>query len=53
MPAESESQRRLFCMALSMKLGETPKERSPQAAKMAASMSEKQLRDYCEGKVNG
>ena len=52
MPAESEAQRRLMCMALSIKLGKTAKGRSAQADKMAASMSEKELREFCEGKVN-
>jgi hypothetical protein len=51
MPATSEQQRKLFCVALSMKRGETPKSYSQQAAKMADSMSEAQLKDYCEGKV--
>lgn len=51
MPATSEAQRRLACLALSIKLGKTPKSRSEQAAKMAESMSEKQLRDFCESKA--
>ena len=47
MPAETEKQRRLMCLALQMKLGKTPRERSSQAAKLADSMSEQDLRDYC------
>ncbi len=51
MPAESEPQRRLMCLALSIKLGKTPASKSPQAAKMARTMSLKQLKDYCGSKV--
>ena len=51
MPAESEAQRRLMCLALSMKQGTTPKSRSKQAAKLAETMSEEQLREFCKSKV--
>ena len=51
MPAESEGQRRLFCLALSIKLGKTPAGKSPQAAKMAKDMSIKTLSEFCKGKV--
>lgn len=51
MPAVSEAQRRLFCLALSIKKGDTPASKSPQAAKMARQMSEEQLADYCKSKV--
>jgi len=51
MPATSESQRKLFCIALSMKRGDTPKSYSKQAAKMADTMSEDKLAEYCEAKV--
>lgn len=51
MPSVSEDQRQLFCIALSIKQGKTPKSYSKQAAKMASEMSEKQLKDYCESKV--
>ncbi len=44
MPAVSEAQRRLAGIALSMKRGETPKSFSKQAAEMADSMSEEELR---------
>ena len=48
MPATSEAQRTLACIALAIKRGETPKSYSKQAAKMADSMSEEQLADYCK-----
>jgi len=48
MPANSNNQRTLFCIALSIKRGETPRTYSAEAAKMADEMSEDQLRDYCE-----
>ena len=47
MPATSESQRRLFCLALDIKLKKTPASKSPQAAKMAKEMSLEQLSDFC------
>jgi len=51
MPATSEDQRTLFCIALAIKRGETPKSYSAQAAKMAETMSEEQLKDYCESPI--
>jgi len=51
MPATSEAQRKLFCVALSIKRGETPKNYSEQAAKMAAENSEETLTEYCGSKV--
>jgi len=48
MPSVSDSQRKLMCIALSMKRRETPKSYSKQAAKLAESMTEEQLKDYCE-----
>ena len=51
MPAETEAQRKLFCVALSIKRGDTPKTYSKQAAKMASEMSEEQLVDYCGSPV--
>lgn len=45
MPAKSERQRRLMAMALAYKRGEL-KRASPQVRKLAASMTEQQLRDY-------
>jgi len=51
MPATSNQQRTLFCIALSIKMGETPRTYSAEAAKMADEMSEEQLRDYCENQA--
>ena len=51
MPATSKSQHTLFCIALSIKKGKTPTTYSKQASKMASSMSEKQLEDYCQNPV--
>ena len=51
MPATSESQRRLFCLALSIKLGKVKASKSPQAAKMAKEMRIKDLSDYCKSPV--
>ncbi len=45
MPAVSEAQRRLAGIALAIKRGETPASFSPQAAKMAKSMSTEELRE--------
>jgi len=50
MPASSETQRKLFCIALSIKRGDTKASYSKQAAKMAEEMSEKQLTEYCGSK---
>lgn len=47
MPADTEKQRRLACVALSIKRGKAPKWVSANARKMAESMTESQLRDYC------
>jgi len=47
MPATSEKMRRLFCIALSIKLGKMPKGYSPEAARMAKTMSLSDLSDYC------
>lgn len=52
-PATSEQQRKLFCVALSIKRGETPAAYSKQASKMADEMSEEQLVEYCGSKVKG
>lgn len=49
MPAESKSQKTLFCIALSIKKGETPKTYSKKAADMAEKMSQAQLEEYCKG----
>lgn len=47
MPAQSEQQRRLMCLALSIKQGLTPRSKSAEAARIADEMSEKQLREFC------
>jgi hypothetical protein len=46
---KSENQRTLACIALSMKRGKTPKSYSVEAAKMADSMSEEKLKEWCSG----
>lgn len=50
-PATSEAQRKLFCIALSIKRGETPKTYSEEAAKIAVENTEETLIDYCGSKV--
>ena len=50
MPAVSKEQQTLACIALSIKRGETDKSYSKEAAKMAESMTEQQLKDFCESK---
>lgn len=51
MPAETEAQRKLFCIALSIKRGETPAGYSEQAAKIAKGNTEEKLVEYCGTKV--
>jgi hypothetical protein len=51
MPATSEKQRTLACIALSIKKGETKKSYSQQAAEMAESMSLEELEHYCKSPV--
>lgn len=51
MPATSKKQKTMFCIAQSIKEGNTPKSYSKQAAKMADSMSLKKLKEYCESPV--
>jgi len=43
----SDSQRKLACIALSIKRKETKESYSPQAASMAESMSEEKLSEWC------
>lgn len=50
MPSVSESQRRLFCLALAIKIGKASASKSPQAAKMAKDMSLEELSDFCKSK---
>jgi len=51
MPSTSPKQRALMCIALAMKRGQTPKNYSKAAAKIADQMTEQQLADYCEQPV--
>ena len=57
MPAVNEAQKKLFCIALSKKRGETAMsygrtpELAKQTAEMSRTMSEKQLDDYCGSKA--
>ena len=46
MPSVNEKQRKFFAIAKSIKEGETPSSYSPQAARVAGSMSEKELRKF-------
>lgn len=48
---KSENQKKLACVALAIKRGETSKSYSEQAAKMAESMSEEKLAEWCKGPV--
>jgi len=47
----SENQKKLACIALSIKRGKTAKGYSAQATEMAESMSEEKLKEWCEGPV--
>ena len=49
MPSVSEKQRRLFCIALSIKRGKAPKWYSKEANRLAETMTKQQLEDYCRG----
>ena len=51
MPAESKSQKTLFCVALSIKEGKTPASYSKQAAELAKNNSLETLKEYCERPV--
>lgn len=51
MPATSEDQRRLACIALNIKLGKTPASYSAEGARMARTMSIKELSDFCKSPV--
>ena len=50
MPVNAD-QKTLACIALSIKRGKTAKGYSAQASKMAESMSEEKLKEWCEGPV--
>ena len=47
----SEDQRKLACIALSIKRGQTKPSYSEEAARMADSMSEEKLSEWCKGPV--
>ena len=51
MPATSENQRQLFCIAMSIKEGKTPASYSKKAAEMASTMSAEKLAEYCKPSV--
>jgi len=51
MPATSEPMRKLFCIAQSIKEGETKADYSAEAAKLAEENSLETLRHYCESPV--
>lgn len=51
MPATSEAQKTLFCVALAIKRGETPASYSKEAARLASENSEETLNDYCEAPI--
>lgn len=51
MPATSSNQKTLMCIALSIKKGKTSPSYSKEAARLAQTMSEKQLADYCGAPV--
>ena len=51
MPATTEAQRKLMAIALQIKRGELPASYSPEAAKLARTMTERQLRDYAKKPV--
>ena len=53
MPATSEAQRRLMCIALSIRLGKTPAKYSPEAAEMAKTMSLADLKEFCRSVKKG
>jgi len=48
---KSENQKTLACIALAIKRGEQPRSYSAEAAKMADSMSEEKLAEWCKGPV--
>ncbi len=51
MPSTSKKQKKLMCIAESIKLGKTPDTYSKRAAKIAESMSEEKLKEFCEAPV--
>lgn len=51
MPAVSEKQRTLWCIAQSIKEGSTPKSFSKKAADIAAKNSLETIKEFCESPV--
>ena len=51
MPASSERQRLLMCLSWAIKLDKVPASKSPQAAKLAKTMSLKDLEEFCTSPV--
>ena len=51
MPATSERQKRLMCLSWAIKLGKVPASKSPQAAKLAKTMSLKDLEEFCTSPI--
>ena len=51
MPATSEKQKSLTCMALAIKEGKLARSYSKKAAEMADSMSKEDLEHYCKSPV--
>ena len=51
MPATSEAQKTAACMALAIKRGDLKPKAGSVSAKMAESMTEEQLVEYCGSKV--
>jgi len=47
MPAQSNSQKKLMCLALAVKTSKLDADKFPQAAKVAKGMTVEQLREYC------
>ena len=51
MPATSEKQRTLMCIAWDIKKGEKPTSYSKEGARLAKEMTEADLQDLCESPV--
>lgn len=51
MPATSEPQGKLMCLALSIKLGKVPASKSAEGARLARTMSLRDLSDFCKSPV--
>jgi len=53
MPSASRSQQIHMCIAFKIKKGEYPESYSKKAAETAKGMSLSDLKEFCEGKVQG